>query len=257
MIRTLFVLAAFAALAATPARAQVDLDHGQYTRADVETGQRIYTVQCQICHGVNGDNIPGIDLKFGKFRRVSSDEDIVRTVTTGIQAVGMPAFAFQPPELTAIVAFIRAGFDPTSSSVRVGNAERGRVLFEGNGRCATCHRVNGRGPLAGPDLSDIGTMRTLAALQRSLLEPHAALQPIHRPVRVVTRSGETIKGRRLNEDTATVQLIDDQERLRSFVKADLKQYVVETNATMPSYKDRLRADEVADLIAYLVSLKGL
>src|SRR6185436_6875837 len=100
-------------------------DHSDYSRADVERGQQIYTVQCQICHGVNGDNIPGIDLKFGKFRRVSSDEDIARTVTTGISAVGMPAFVFQPTELTAIVAFIRAGFDPGSAAVRVGNAERG------------------------------------------------------------------------------------------------------------------------------------
>jgi cytochrome c oxidase cbb3-type subunit III len=257
MMRTLCVLAAIAALAAAPARAQLDLDHGQYGRADIEAGQRIYTVQCQICHGVNGDNIPGIDLKFGKFRRVSSDEDIVRTVTTGIQAVGMPAFALQPPDLTAIVAYIRAGFDPTSSAVRVGNAARGRALFDGNGRCATCHRVNGRGPLAGPDLSDIGATRTLAALQRALLEPHESLQPINRPVRAVTRSGETIKGRRLNEDTATVQIIDDRERLRSLDKSALRQYVVETQAAMPSYKDRLKADEIADLIAYLTTLRGL
>ena len=247
----------FRSFAAAPAGAQLDLDHGQYNRADIEAGQRLYTVQCQICHGVNGDNIPGIDLKFGKFRRVSSDEDIVRTVTTGIQAVGMPAFAFQPPELTAIVAYIRAGFDPTSSAVRVGNAGRGRALFDGDARCSTCHRVNGRGPLTGPDLSDIGATRTLAALQRALLEPRESLQPINRPVHIVTRSGETVKGRRLNEDTATVQIIDDHEGLRSFAKADLKQYVVEQDAAMPSYKDRLKADEIADLIAFLTTLRGL
>ncbi len=258
MIRSSFVLAALAALMAAPAHAQApNLDHGDYSRADVEAGQRIYSVQCQICHGANGDNIPGIDLKFGKFRRVSSDEDIVRTVTTGISGVGMPAFSFGPPELTAIVAFIRAGFDPGSASVRVGNAERGRALFDGNAQCTMCHRINGRGPLAAPDLSDIGALRTLATLQRTMLEPHASLQPIHRPLRIVTKSGETIRGRRLNEDTSTVQLIDDREQLRSFVKADLKQYTIETAATMPSYKDRLNADETADLVAYLTSLKGL
>jgi hypothetical protein len=100
-------------------------------------------------------------------------------------------------------------------------------------------------------------MRTLATLQRSMLEPHASLQPIHRPVRIVTKSGETVRGRRLNEDTATVQLLDDRERLRSFAKTDLRQYTIETTATMPSYKDRLNADEIADLVAYLASLKGL
>ena len=75
--------------------------------------------------------------------------------------------------------------------------------------------------------------------------------PINRPVRVVTKDGRTIRGRRLNEDTYTVQLIDDQERLLSLVKADLKEFVVETTAPMPSYQGRLTTDEMADVMAYL------
>jgi cytochrome c1 len=74
-------------------------------------------------------------------------------------------------------------------------------------------------------------------------------------VRAVTKDGRTITGRRLNEDTYTVQVIDDQERLLSLTKADLREYTVLTTSPMPSYKD-LTADELADLIAYLLSLKG-
>ena len=40
----------------------------------------------------------------------------------------------------------------------------------------------------------------------------------------MTRDGRTIRGRRLNEDTYTVQLIDEQERLVSLIKADLREY---------------------------------
>ncbi len=258
MIRTTFLVAAVAAVAAAPARAQLlNQDHGQYSRTDIEAGQRLYGPQCQVCHGPTGDGVAGIDLRLGKFRRVTSDEDIARIVTTGIPGVGMPPFQFQAAELTSIVAFIRAGFDPGSAAVRVGNPDRGRALFAGKAECASCHRVNGRGPRLAPDLSDIGAIRTLAALQRAVLEPNQALLPIHRPVHVVTKSGEAIRGRRLNEDTFTVQLIDDKERLRSLVKADLKQYTVETAASMPSSKGKLTDDELADLIAYLASLKGL
>jgi putative heme-binding domain-containing protein len=261
MIRTTFLIAAVAAvatLAAAPAGAQLlNQDHGQYSRADIEAGQRLYGPQCQVCHGATGDGVPGIDLRLGKFRRVTSDEDIARIVTSGIPGVGMPPFKFQAAELTSIVAFIRAGFDPGSAAVRVGNAERGRALFAGKAECASCHRVNGRGPRLAPDLSDIGAIRTLAALQRAVLEPNESLLPIHRPVRAVTKSGETIRGRRLNEDTFTVQLIDDKERLRSLEKANLKQYTVETASAMPSVKGKLTDDELADLIAYLTSLKGL
>jgi len=236
---------------------RLDQDHGQYTRADVEAGQRLYGPQCQVCHGATGDGVPGIDLRLGRFRQSSSDADLVRVITTGVPGTGMPPFQLQPAELTAIVAFIRAGFDPASAAVRVGDRSRGRLLFESAAECSTCHRVNGRGPRLAPDLSDIGAIRTLAALQRALLTPNESLLPIHRPVRIVTDDGRVLRGRRLNEDTYTVQLIDEREVLHSFAKADLQELTVETTAAMPSYQDRLSAEELADLIAYLSSLKGL
>ena len=71
------------------------------------------------------------------------------------------------------------------------------------------------------------------------------------------KDGRTLKGRRLNEDTFTVQIIDDQERLLSLAKSDIKQFVVDTTASMPSYQGRLTPEEVADLLGYLASLRGL
>jgi len=235
----------------------LDQDHGQYSRADVEAGQRLYGPQCQVCHGATGDGVPGIDLRLGRFRRSTSDEDLARIITSGVPGTGMPAFVLRPAELVGVVAFIRAGFDPGSAAVRVGDAGRGSALFAGKADCASCHRVNGNGPRVAPDLSDIGAIRTLAALQRALLQPNEALLPIHRPIRIVTRDGRTLRGRRLNEDTYSVQIIDEQENLHSLAKAELREIAVEMAATMPSYAERLTADELADVIAYLVSLKGL
>ena len=82
------------------------------------------------------------------------------------------------------------------------------------------------------------------------------MQPINRPVELVTADGTRVTGRRLNEDTYTVQLIDAEERLRSFDKADLREYTVLTESPMPSYADALSPEELADVLAYLVSLKG-
>lgn len=253
------LFALVAVLAATfKIHAQVlDQDHGQYSRADVETGQRLYGPQCQVCHGATGDGVPGIDLRLGRFRTASSDEDLARIIVSGVPGTGMPPFALQPNELTGIVAFIRAGFDPGSAAVRVGDAARGRELFDGKAECSSCHRVAGRGPRLAPDLSDIGAVRTLAALQRAVLSPADSLLPIHRAIRVVTRDGRTLRGRRLNEDTYSVQLIDERENLVSLDKSTLREIAVETTPTMPSYAGRLTEDELADLIAYLVSLKGL
>lgn len=238
-----------------PALAQPTADH-QYTTEDIQAGSRLYAGQCALCHGANGDGINGVDLRRGVFRRSVSDDDLARVITTGIAAAGMPSFKFQAPELTAVLAYIRAGFDPSGTPVKVGNPERGRTLFAAKGACATCHRVNGVGPRSAPDLSDIGAVRTLGALQRSLLDPTSAMLPINRPLRAVTKDGRTIRGRRLNEDTYTVQLIDDKEQLVSLTKSDLKEYELGKTSPMPEATTTLSADEIADVLAYLLTLKG-
>jgi putative heme-binding domain-containing protein len=259
LVRLTFALVgAAAALGALAGRAagQQSADH-QYTSADIDAGSRLYANQCSLCHGPNGDGVNGVDLRRGIFRRSVSDDDIAGVIMNGISAAGMPGFKFQPAELTAVLAFIRAGFDPSGTAVRVGDPARGRTVFTGKGGCAGCHRVNGVGPRSAPDLSDIGAVRTPAALQRSMVDPTSAMLPINRPVRVVTKDGRTIRGRRLNEDTYTVQLIDDQERLVSLDKANLREYEIGKSSPMPSAAKTLSADEIADLVAYLLTMKGL
>jgi putative heme-binding domain-containing protein len=183
-----------------------------------------------------------------------SDDDLRRVMTVGIPGTGMPPFTFQPSELDGLVAFVRAGFDVGGTAVKIGNEARGQALFEGKGACATCHRVNGKGPRVAPDLSDIGATRPPAALHRSLVEPTRGMWPINRPVRAVTRDGGTIRGRRLNEDTFTVQVIDEQAI--SINKADLRDLELGTTSPMPSVAKTLTGDEIADVIAYLLSLRG-
>ena len=99
-------------------------------------------------------------------------------------------------------------------------------------------------------------LRRAVELEKSLADPGAAVLPQNRFVRVVTKDGTTVTGRLMNQDTFTLQMIDSQDRLRSFPVADLRQHSVLTTSSMPSYKDRLNSQERADVIAYLVSLKG-
>jgi cytochrome c1 len=80
--------------------------------------------------------------------------------------------------------------------------------------------------------------------------------PINRPVRLVMKDGKTIRGRRLNEDTYTVQIIDDQERLRSIAKADVRTLEADPTSPMPAYAGRLTDEEIADVIAYLLTLRA-
>src|SRR4051794_13788686 len=207
-------------------------DHS-FTSQEIEAGSRLYAGQCAQCHGPNGDVVSGINLRRGQFRKPLSDEDLRRTISDGVPGAAMPPFRLQPAELDGLVAFIRAGFDVGGIAVKIGDAARGRAIFAAKGGCAACHRVNGSGPRVAPDLSEIGAVRSPAQLYRSLIDPVTQMMPINRPVRILTRDGRTIRGRRLNEDTFTVQLIDEQERLLSLDKADIRELELSKASPMP------------------------
>ena len=114
-----------------------------------------------------------------------------------------------------------------------------------------------KGSRLGPELTEIGAVRRMVELERSLLEPNAEILLQNRMVRLVTRDGVTITGRLLNQDTFTVQLIDSKERLLSSQKSSLKEYAFIDKSQMPTYRDKLNPRELADLVSYLVSLKGI
>jgi cytochrome c oxidase cbb3-type subunit III len=229
----------------------------EYFQSDIQYGAQIFATQCTACHGTSGDQIPGVNFRAGQFKRVVTDNDLRATITTGVPGTAMQPFAFGASELTGIVSYLRNMSSFDARGLMVGNAARGQELFTGAGKCASCHAVNGKGPHAAPDLGDIGTLRTAELLHRTLIDPAAAMLPANRPVRAITKDGKTINGRRLNEDTYTVQIIDDQERLVSLTKADLREFTVLKTTPMPAYKDKFSAQELADLAAYLLSLKGV
>jgi putative heme-binding domain-containing protein len=169
----------------------------------------------------------------------------------------MVATSYTESEITALVAFVRNIGNVDLGNLQGGDPVRGRALFDGKGQCASCHRVFGRGPRAAPDLSNIGAIRSAAQLERSLLGTEGGLIPINKPVRIVTRDGTVINGRRLNEDRYTVQVVDERERLLSLTKSSLREYAVLDAPVMPSYEQYLSEDERADVLAYLLGLKGL
>lgn len=224
--------------------------------ADLEAGTALYRANCSACHGPEGDGVAGIDFRRGQFRHVSSDGEILRVITNGIPGTAMPPANFTREQASAVVAYVRSLHATPDSLFAAGDPNRGRAIFEGPGECLTCHRVRDKGSRVGPNLTGIGGVRTAADLERSLLDAGAGILPQNRYVRAVTRNGETITGRRLNEDTFTVQLIDGNERLVSLSKSELREYTILKTSSMPTYRGKVTPGDLADLIAYLLSLKG-
>lgn len=138
-----------------------------------------------------------------------------------------------------------------------GNETAGAAIVAGKGDCQSCHRVFGKGSRLGPDLTDIGSLRSPEQLEKSLLDPNAEILPENRFYRVVTREGTTLTGKLLNLDTFHVMMLDPKEQLRTFAKSDLREHGFADGSAMPSYRSTLSRQELADVIAYLLTLKGI
>lgn len=250
MLSFLIVTAATSmALAQAPAQAPA-----QAGGPPPPNGEQLYKQNCIECHGPEGNEVPDVDLGRGRFRRATTDPELIGIVLRGIPNTAMPPNNFSEAQASAIVQYLRARASRAAASA--GNAANGRALFTGKGTCTTCHRVNGSGARTAPDLSDIGRLRNSTDIERAMLEPDFAVVPSNRFVRLVTRDGTTITGRLLNQDMFTVQLIDSKEQLRSLMRADLKEFTFVDKSPMPSYRGKLSPSEIADLVSYLVSLQG-
>jgi cytochrome c oxidase cbb3-type subunit III len=224
-----------------------------YSAADIETGKQNFFMQgCPTCHGADGDAMPNANLRSGHFNHGTSDDDLFQIISKGIPGTPMPPYPSQNPNgPRAIVAYLRSLSNLGASPASSGDAVRGRALFEGKGGCTACHRIGTQGSRTGPNLSSIGIQRTSSDIERSIVDPNAEILVQNRYVEVTTNAGVTITGRRLGEDTFTLQLIDTKENLLSLMKSDLRQIRLLTTSAMPSYKDKLSSAELADLVKYL------
>jgi putative heme-binding domain-containing protein len=245
----LLIIVGFVGAASSVAHAQ-----GPQGGPPPPNGEQLYKENCIECHGPEGDEVPNVDLGRGRFRRGTTDPELIGIVLRGIPNTAMPPSNFSEAQAAAIVQYLRA--KASRAAATAGSAASGRTIFTGKGGCTTCHRVNGSGARTGPDLSDIGTMRNSADIERAIVEPDFSVVPSNRYVRLVTRDGATITGRLLNQDMFTVQMIDSKEQLRSLARADLKEFAFVDKSPMPSFRGKLSDKEIADLVSYLVSLQG-
>jgi putative heme-binding domain-containing protein len=226
------------------------------TPADVEDGQRLYLGACTNCHGPDGNAVPGVDFGHGEFRRASSDAELADIVRRGIPGTAMPPGNYSTRQASLIVAYLRSMATTGSKGTATGDSTRGKAVFEGRGQCLTCHQVQGNGSRLGPDLTEIGRLRRVSELEQALVDPPPEVRPQNRTARVVTRDGTTITGRLLHHDTFTLLLLDSREQLRAFEKSDVREMTIIKSNPKASYRGRLTEQELADLVGYLVTLKG-
>ena len=135
-----------------------------------------------------------------------------------------------------------------------GDVGEGRELFFGKAICSTCHAVEGNGGDFGPDLTNIGEIRSRHDILEAILYPAASFAREYETSRVVTKT------------TAYTGIIKEQlpeaiilETGPGFIVRIAQEEITaiepQNISLMPPGLDKqLTVEEMADLMAYLTSL---
>jgi len=240
-----------------------------------KAGEFEFRINCAFCHGLGArGGGRGPDLTRAHKRHGDSDADLFQNVSQGIPGTVMPAngtngqgVGMTDDEIWQIVAYLRS-VQVQSPAKPIGDTTRGKEFFYGDANCSSCHMVEGKGGRLGPDLSAVGSARTVESLVESVRSPSQRLAwgltestkefaQEYETVTIVTSDGQQIKGVALNEDQFSLQMMDTTERIYLFEKDKLRSIQKSRRSMMPTYDATTLSDhDLDDIIAYLLSVSA-
>jgi alcohol dehydrogenase (cytochrome c) len=249
----------------------------------LQAGGQLFGQICVQCHGPAAAGGPrGPALNTGTFKHGGEDADLFHTIRAGVPGTEMPPNAgFSDQQVWQLVAYLKSLAAVTRPAAAppatiAGNAAAGEALFFGKAECSTCHQINGRGGVVGPDLSAIG-QTAAATVRQKIVDPNVtsgaprgrgAAGPVGGraggrggagaatasvTVIVKDRDGREVRGLRRNEDTFSLQMIDANGTLHFIDKMKVAQIRVDPTSLMPAYGTRLTPAEIDNLVAYLAA----
>jgi mono/diheme cytochrome c family protein len=252
-------------LATPPAKTPLPANTTRPNRKGLElsgeaaAGDALFQQNCSFCHGrdaMGGETGP--DLTESKLVLTDTDGSKISEVVSQGRLNNekkMPAFQFSKPELSSLVAFIRAREAAAAAmqggrrgvavaDLQTGNVESGKTYFNGAGGCAKCHSPSG-------DLAGIARRFEGLQLEERMLYPRGAKST----VTVVLPSGQKVTGILDYLDEFTVALRDGNGIYKSWPLERVK-YTVDSpvNAHVEQFS-KYTDDDVHNLMAYLQTLR--
>lgn len=138
-----------------------------------------------------------------------------------------------------------------------GDPARGKAAFlAGAGACLSCHRVADTGGTLGPDLTQIGRIRSTRDLLEAIAFPNATIARGYDAFQVTTKDGNNLVGTMPRETADTVFVVTADAKENPVPRSSIAKVEPVAMSLMPPGLDRAIEPKVlADLVAYFKSLE--
>jgi cytochrome c oxidase cbb3-type subunit III len=219
-------------------------------------GRRIFASSCAPCHGLDGlgsERAPNV-VTNPQVQRLSETQ-ISRIISDGVPGKGMPAFrTLGAAGVKSVIGYLSGLQGKEGSAPLAGDPQRGKTIFFGNGGCSACHMIGGTGGFIGPDLSAYAHTHRAKKIRSAIVassESHSAKSM----VTAIAVDGRRYQGVVRNEDNFSLQLQSIDGTFHFFSKANLTAIERGSTSIMTSdYDKKLSADQLNDLVSYLLSI---
>ncbi len=136
------------------------------------------------------------------------------------------------------------------------NFENGKKMFSA-GKCVACHRFQGTGGYSGPDLGSVAKRYSIRDILVAICEPSQSISEQYQASKVLLKQGRTLFGRVIYRNDREIAVASNPYDFSVLTKAPIGEVerVEPSQVSMmpPATIALMNADELSDLMAYLVS----
>jgi quinoprotein glucose dehydrogenase len=145
---------------------------------------------------------------------------------------------------------------PYRSAMYGGDEDSGRKIFMEHtiAQCLRCHKVQGTGGDAGPDLTQVGSRGDRLHLLESLVNPQGKIAEGYGTIVVTLKNGSVVAGALRSEKDGKLTIINPEGKAVEVEAAQVAARTAPVSA-MPPIGALLSKKELRDLVEYLSALK--
>jgi putative heme-binding domain-containing protein len=227
-------------------------------------GLELYNSYCSVCHGEAGEGQAMGKSLNDRSANALSDADVLNVIKVGRSGTGMAGWgdSFDESEIIDIANHVRSlqGRPVISLAERemvIDTPETlaGRDLFNGKGKCISCHSYNDEGGAIGPALDDLFRRLADEEVTEALMNPSAKIAVDYRAKKITKSDGSAVIGRYRNESDRALQIQSvDGRRWVTFFKDRVDSITNEESSLMPSIVSTFEEVEREQLMAFLRTL---